>query len=78
MNDCFISKNYIMDNIKNISDIPATIIQGRHDVICPPFKASMLSNAWNAAEIEIIEDAGHSAFEVNISRKLINALHMIK
>ena len=38
----------------------------------------MLSNVWNAAEIEIVEDAGHSAFEANISRKLINALHMIK
>ena len=78
MNDCFIPNNFIIDNIKNVSNIPAIIVQGRHDVICPPFKASMLSNAWNAAEIEIVEDAGHSAFEANISRKLINALHMIK
>ena len=35
-------------------------------------------NAWEADEIEIVEDAGHSAFEANISRKLINALRMIK
>ena len=78
MNNCFIPENFILDNIKYISNIPAIIVQGRHDVICPPFKASMLSNVWNAAEIEIVEDAGHSAFETNISRKLINALHMIK
>ena len=78
INNCFIPENFIINNIKKISKIPAIIVQGRHDVICPPFNALKLTNAWDAAEIEIIEDAGHSAFEANISRKLINALHMIK
>ena len=65
-------------NIHKISKIPAVIIQGRHDVICPPFNALYLCKVWDMATIEIVEDAGHSAFEVNIGRKLINALHMIK
>ena len=78
INNCFIPDNFIINNIKKISNVPAIIIQGRHDVICPPFMALKLTNAWNAAEIEIVEDAGHSAFEANISKKLINALRMIK
>ena len=78
INNCFIKNNFIISNIHKISKIPAVIIQGRHDVICPPFNALYLCKVWDMATIEIVEDAGHSAFEVNIGRKLINALHMIK
>lgn len=78
MHNCFISENYIVNNIYKISKIPAVIVQGRHDVICPPFNALKLSKIWKSATIEIVEDAGHSAFEVNIARKLISALEIIK
>ena len=78
VNNCFIEDSFIMANIKKISHIPATIIQGRHDVICPPFNALDLAKAWDKASIEIIEDAGHSAFEENVARKLINALYTFK
>jgi proline iminopeptidase len=78
INNCFIKDNFIKENIYKIAKIPALIVQGRHDVICPPFNALNLSRIWDAATIEIVEDAGHSAFEINIGRKLINALHMIK
>ena len=78
VNDCFISKDFIIKNIHKINHIPAIIVQGRHDVICPPFSAMNLSKKWQASEIQIVENAGHSAFESDISRKIINALHMIK
>ncbi|MDA0916350.1 MAG: prolyl aminopeptidase [Proteobacteria bacterium] len=78
INDCFISKNFIINNISKISHIPAIIVQGRHDVICPPFSAMNLSKEWESSELQIVDDAGHSAFEHNIGRKIINALHMIK
>ena len=78
INNCFIENNFIIANIHKIAQIPAIIVQGRHDVICPPFNALSLSRIWNAATLEIVEDAGHSAFEINIGRKLINALHLIK
>ena len=78
VNDCFISKDFIIKNIHKINHIPAIIVQGRHDVICPPFSAMNLSKKWQASEIQIVENAGHSAFESDISRKIINGLHMIK
>ena len=78
INNCFIKDDFIISNIHKIAKIPAVIVQGRHDVICPPFNALHLSEIWDASTIQIVEDAGHSAFEVSIGRKLINALHMIK
>ncbi len=78
INNCFIENNYIIKNLHKISDIKSFIVQGRYDVICPPFTALKLADSWNCAKIEIIDDAGHSGFETNISKKLINALQMIK
>jgi proline iminopeptidase len=78
VNDCFIDKDFILNNIDKIKHLPAIIIQGRHDVICPPFNAINLSKNWEASEIQIVDNAGHSAFESDISRKIINALHVIK
>ena len=78
MNNCFIDDDYIIKNIDKISNIKSVIVQGRHDVICPPFTALKLADSWDGAKIEIVDDAGHSGFETNISKKLINALNMIK
>ena len=78
MNNCFIEDNYIIKNLNKISNLKSFIVQGRHDVICPPFTALKLANCWSGSRIEIVDDAGHSGFETNISKKLINALQMIK
>ena len=78
MNDCFIEDNYIIKNLHKVSNVKSFIVQGRHDVICPPFTALKLADCWNGSRIEIVDDAGHSGFETNISKKLINVLQMIK
>ena len=78
INNCFIDDNYIIKNIDKISNIKSFIVQGRHDVICPPLTALKLADCWDGAKIEIVDDAGHSGFETNISKKLINALKTIK
>ncbi len=63
LNECFIEKNFILNNVKKISEIPCHIIQGRHDVICPPFNAYILSNKWKNSKLKIVEDGAHSGFE---------------
>ncbi len=78
INNCFIDDDYIIKNLHKIANIKSFIVQGRHDVICPPFTALELADNWNDVKIEIVDDAGHSGFETNISKKLINALQMIK
>ena len=35
-----------MDNVGCVSHLPAIIVQGRHDVICPPATAYKLAAKW--------------------------------
>ena len=74
MNNAFFSsENYLLDNVGLIRHIPAVIVQGRYDVICPMMSAWDLHRAWPEAEFHIIADAGHSAAEPGIVDKLVDA-----
>ena len=77
-NNCFLKPDYIMKNIEKLKDLPITIIQGRHDVICPPFSAFELKENLNACELMIVDNSGHSAFESGIKKALISSLNDIK
>ena len=75
-NACFLKPNHILDNLSKISHLPAFIVQGRHDVICPPHSAFNLADNWGKnAQIIFVDDAGHSAFETGILEHLIGALN---
>jgi len=56
-----------------IRHIPATIVHGRYDVVCPLQNAWELHKAWPEATLEIVADAGHSAFEPGNTDALIRA-----
>ena len=73
VNDMFLPEGYLLDNIKRICHLPAIIIQGRYDVICPPLSAVRLVRHWPRARLQIIDDAGHSAFEPPILLALVAA-----
>ena len=74
-NDCFMPETHILSNIDCIKHLSAHIIQGRHDVICPPSTASKLALAWGRkARFEIVDEAGHSTFEKGIAHALLAAL----
>lgn len=69
----FKNENQLIENIDLIRHIPAVIVQGRYDVVCPPESAWELSQAWPEAKLHIIQDAGHSMFEAGIRSKLVEA-----
>ncbi len=72
MNQCFFkTDNYLIENVGKIRHIPAVIIHGRYDLVCPFETAWELHKAWPEASFEIIPDAGHSASEVGIVDALI-------
>jgi proline iminopeptidase len=50
---------------------PATIIQGRYDMVCPPQTAWDLHEAWPESRMYWIPDAGHSA---TVSNSLIQKI----
>ena len=72
-NAIFLPENSLLDNIDRIRHIPAVIVQGRYDIVCPAISADDLHHAWPEAEYEIVPDAGHSAFEPGIRSRLVAA-----
>jgi proline iminopeptidase len=69
----FKTENQIIDNIDIIRSIPAVIVQGRYDVVCPMKTAWELSEAWQEAELIVAPASGHTAFEKEITHALISA-----
>ncbi len=74
MNNAFFSSdNYLIENVGPIRSIPAVIVQGRYDVVCPATSAWDLHRAWPEAQLNIIPDAGHSISEPGIIDALVRA-----
>lgn len=69
---------WIMDNLDKIRHIPATVVHGRYDVVCPAKNAWDLHKRWPEAELHIIGNAGHSATEADIEAKLVEAADRYK
>jgi proline iminopeptidase len=63
----------LLSDISKIRHIPAIIVQGRYDVVCPMGSAWALHRAWPEAELLITPDSGHSAFDPPNSRALVAA-----
>jgi len=63
----------LLRNVEKIKNIPAVIVQGRYDVVCPMRSAWDLHRAWPEADLRIVADAGHSAFEPGITHELVEA-----
>lgn len=73
INHCWFEANQLISNIDTIRHIPAYIVHGRYDVICPVEQAWALSKAWPEAELSIIGDAGHAIVEPGITDALLRA-----
>lgn len=79
MNNAFFpNENYLIENVGKIRHIPASIVQGRYDVVCPMTSAWELHRAWPEADFRVIPDAGHSATEPGIVDALVEATERFK
>jgi proline iminopeptidase len=73
VNDAFIDENQIIHHIDKLKGIPATIIHGRYDMVCPLDNAWTLQQHWPDAQLHIIRDAGHASREPSIMDALVKA-----
>ena len=74
VNNCFFkTDNWLIEQVGAVRKIPAIIVQGRYDIICPMLSAWELHKAWPEAKFEVIKDAGHAASEPGIIDALIRA-----
>jgi proline iminopeptidase len=74
----FLTDDQLIGQVDRIRHLPAIIIQGRYDVICPARSAWRLHQAWPEASFQMVEDAGHSAFEPGIASALVAATDQFK
>ncbi len=73
INDSFFSPNQLLENTDRLAGIPAIIVHGRYDTICPLQNAWQLHQAWKGSQLNIIPATGHSAFEAGNIDALIKA-----
>ncbi len=73
VNRLFLSEGALLAGVEKIRHIPAVIIQGRYDMVCPAATADALHQAWPEADYQVIPEAGHSAMEPGIRSALIAA-----
>ena len=62
----FETEDQLLTNVDKIRHIPAVIVQGRYDVVCPMVSAWELHKEWKEAEFIVVADAGHSMTEPGI------------
>lgn len=74
----FFDENQLLRDAGRLAGIPATIVQGRYDMVCPILSADDLARAWPEATYVIVPDAGHSAMEPGIRAALVAAMERYK
>lgn len=73
INRIFLPENALLDRVDRIRHLPAVIVQGRYDAVCPIVSADDLHRAWPEARYVVVPDAGHSAWEPGIRAELVRA-----
>ncbi|MGE5648863.1 MAG: prolyl aminopeptidase [Bacillota bacterium] len=78
LHDGFLADDQLIRNVGRIRHLPAVIVQGRYDVVCPPLSAMRLHEAWPEAKFHMVADAGHSGYEPGIAAALVAATEQFK
>ncbi len=77
-NRLFLPPDGLLARMRRIAHVPAEIVQGRYDMICPARSAFQLAEAWPSASLRMIPDAGHSALEPGIRCALVTAVERFR
>lgn len=78
VHDGFLEPDQLLRGMERIRHLPAIIVQGRYDMVCPPATAWDLAQSWPGARLHMIPDAGHSAMEPGVRLALVAAMEGLK
>ena len=73
-NRCFLEEGQLLRDRHRIEHLPAVIVQGRYDMVCPPLSAWRLADGWNCCELRMIPASGHALSEPRISAELVQVM----
>lgn len=74
----FLREGGLLTGMGALAEIPAEIVQGRYDMVCPAETAFELAAAWPRARLTIVPDAGHSALEPGVRTALVAAVERFR
>ena len=77
-NHCFLSEEQLLQGLAKIRQLPASIVHGRFDMVCPVATAYTLHSAWPEAQFTVVENAGHSASTPALAAELVAATERFK
>jgi proline iminopeptidase len=73
-NGCFLEEGQLLKDIARIHNIPVIIINGRYDMVCPPYTAYRLHKKLPESKLIIVEEAGYLASEKPVKAELLKAM----
>ncbi|MBM4014673.1 MAG: prolyl aminopeptidase [Planctomycetes bacterium] len=76
-NQRFSPDDRLLQDLPRVRKIPAFLVHGRYDLVCPLVGADDLHRAWPEASYVIVDDAGHSSHEPGIARQLVAAMDRV-
>lgn len=74
MHRCFLDEGQLLRDRHRIEHLPAVIVQGRYDMVCPPVSAWRLAEGWRACELRLIPASGHALSEPRIAAELVQVM----
>lgn len=78
MNGCFLDEGQLLRDRHRIEHLPAVIVQGRYDMVCPPASAYELAHGWPGCDLRLVPASGHALSEPRISAELVHVMDMIR
>lgn len=79
INGCFLPEDgWILKNRARIEHVPADIVQGRYDMVCPPHAAWTLAQGWDRARLHMVPLSGHALSEPGISAALVRVMNDLR
>jgi len=69
---------WIEQNLPKIAHIPATIVQGRYDMICPPLSAWTVAQGMPKVDLQMIPVSGHALSEPEITAALVHTMNRLR
>lgn len=73
-NDCFMKPGQLLSRAGKLKGIAGIIVQGRHDLLCPPATSHALGAAWPDSEVCFVEGAGHSLYDPGVRNAVMKAI----
>ncbi len=75
---CFLGPDQLLRDLHRVRHLPAAIVQGRYDMICPTGSADELARTWTGARYTVVPDGGHSVWEPSLRGAVMREVEHFK